>query len=271
MTAPIFPTSFPDVNEILDVLFTGVKGILGSQLTGMYLFGSLANGDFDEHSDIDILFVTETFISEEIFGKLYKMHEWISMINSPWAMQLDVSDIPSESIRLFDPSNNRHPHIDRGPGEKLHVTQHDADWTIQRYILRKRGITITGPDPKTLIATVSPSDLRLAVSEMMHNWFRYFLDERERIKSRGYQSYIVLTMCRILYTYEHGEIVSKRVAAEWAEQNLDRKWRGLIDRARSGRQTPSLDAQSEDIDGTLDLIRYTLESLPKSNAALAQS
>lgn len=260
----LFPTPYPDVNEILNLLLTGLKGILGDQLVGMYLFGSLANGDFDEYSDIDILFVTETILSDEIYNELCKMHKWISTIESPWATQLEVSYIPIDAIRLFDPSNNRHPHIDRGPGEELHIMQHDADWIVQRYILRKRGITISGPDPKTLIAPISPADLRLAVSDVMHTWFLYFIEDRGRLKSRGYQSYVVLTQCRILYTYEHGEIVSKSVAAEWAKQSLAKEWSGLIDRAWAGRQTPGLDARPEDIDETQDLIRYTLEYISKS-------
>jgi predicted nucleotidyltransferase len=257
------PIPYPDVNQILNLLFTDVKDILGNQLTGMYLFGSLANGDFDEYSDVDILFITDAIISEETFSELYRMHESISNLDSPWAIQLEVSYIPRDSIRRFDPSDNRHPHIDRGPGEKLHIMQHDEDWIIQRYILHKRGITVSGPNPETLIAPVSPDDLRLAVSNMMRNWFQSFLDDRDRIKSLGYQSYIVLTQCRILYTYEHGEIVSKPAAAEWAKQSLGTAWIGLIDRAWSGRQTPGLDARAEDIDATLDLIRYTLKQISK--------
>lgn len=66
-------------------------------------------------------------------------------------------------------------------------------------------------------------------------------------------------MCRILYTYEHGEIVSKPAAAAWVKQNLNHDWTGLIDRAWAGRQTPSLEVMPEDIDRTLAFIRYTLE------------
>jgi hypothetical protein len=225
----------------------------------MYLFGSLANGDFDQHSDVDILFVTEKAISNEIFQELFEIHERISTTDSPWAIQLEVSYIPKDALRRFDPANNTHPHIDRGPGEKLHMMHHDADWNVQRYILRERGITVTGPDPKTLIAPVSPADLRWAVSEILQNWFRHFLDAPALLKSRGYQSYTVLTLCRILYTYEHGEIVSKPAAAVWVKQNLSQEWIGLIDRAWAGRQTPGLEALSQDINGTLDFIRYTLE------------
>lgn len=254
-----FLTPYTDVNQILDLLLIDVKEILQDQFVGMYLFGSLANGDFDLHSDIDILFVTEQAISKAAFQELFEMHERISTIDSPWAIQLEVSYIPKDALHQFDPANNIHPHIDRGPGEKLHRMQHDADWNVQRYILRERGITVTGPDPNTLIAPVSPADLRWAVSEILRNWFRHFLDDPSPLKGRGYQSYTVLTMCRILYTYEHGEIVSKPVAATWVKQNLGKEWVGLIDRAWAGRQTPGLEALPEDINGTLDFIRYTLE------------
>jgi hypothetical protein len=148
--------------------------------------------------------------------------------------------------------------------------QHDADWIVQRYILHKRGITITGPDPKTLIAPVPPADLRWAVSVILHNWLRQFLEDADRLKSRGCQSYAVLTLCRILYTYEYGEIVSKRTAAEWAKQSIGKEQIGLIDRAWSGRQTPGLVAQAEDIDGILEFIRYTLEYMPVSKLASIQ-
>ncbi len=196
---PMAPTSYPEVNEILDRLLTDVKGILGDQLIGMYLFGSLANGDFDEHSDIDILFVTNTALSGDKFKELYEMHERISTIDTPWAIQLEVSYIPKDTLRRFDPLNHKHPHIDRGPGEKLHIMQHGADWIIQCYILHKRGITITGPDPKTLIAPVSAADLRWAGSEILQHWICRFLDDPTALKSRGYQSYTVL-LCAAFYT-----------------------------------------------------------------------
>src|SRR5204863_8144437 len=48
----ISPTPYPDVNEILDLLLSGVKEIVEDQFIGMYLFGFLANGDFDDYSDI---------------------------------------------------------------------------------------------------------------------------------------------------------------------------------------------------------------------------
>src|SRR6187401_2537028 len=97
----ISPTPHPDVNEILNLLFSNVKGILRDQFIGMYLFGSLANGDFDQHSDIDVLVVTEAEISEDGFLALKEMHKQINKIDSPWAIQLEVSYIPQKALRRF--------------------------------------------------------------------------------------------------------------------------------------------------------------------------
>ena len=99
----ISPTPYPDVNEILNILFNDIKDILEDELVGMYLFGSLANGDFDPYSDIDILFVTEHPLSDETFSALDEIHEQISAFDSPWAIQLEVSYIPKDALRLFEP------------------------------------------------------------------------------------------------------------------------------------------------------------------------
>jgi predicted nucleotidyltransferase len=253
-----FPTLHPDVNEILNLLLLRVQQILGDQFLGMYLFGSLANGDFDQHSDIDVLVVTNVEITEDAFSGLAEMHKQINELDSPWAIQLEASYIPRNALRRFDPVNMLHPHMDRGRNETLHRMSHANDWIIQRHILRERGIVITGPDLKTLIDPVSPHDLRQAVVDVLPLWANPILEDPSKINKRGYQSFFVLSLCRMLYTLQYGEIVSKPVAAKWAKENL-RHWNELVERAWIGRQHPDLDAQTEDIHGTLELIRYTLE------------
>ncbi len=255
------PTPYPDVNEIVNFLRKDVQDILGKQLAGMYLHGSLANGGFDEHSDIDIIIVTAEPISQEIFDQLYKMHEMISVIDSPWRNQLEVSYIPKDALRRFDSTNNKHPHLDRGTDEKLHTIAYGSDWVIQRHIARERGITVTGPDPKTLIDPVSPNDLRNAIAEGMPIWLNPIIKNPAEMNTRGYQSFFVLSLCRMLYTLRYGEIVSKPMAAEWAIENLPSKWKPLIERAWVGRQNSNLDAQLEDIIGTVDMMRFTLQQI----------
>src|SRR5215211_3481953 len=99
----ISPTPYPDVNEILSILFSNMEEILGDQFVGMYLFGSLANGDFDSYSDIDVLVVTDGEISSALFSDLQKLHGNINKLDdTPWAIQLEVSYIPQNALRRFD-------------------------------------------------------------------------------------------------------------------------------------------------------------------------
>lgn len=90
-------------------------------------------------------------------------------------------------------------------------------------------------------------------------WPAQTLDDPARIEKRGYQSYIVLTMCRVLYTLRFGTVASKPVASRWAQEELDQRWRSLIERAVEGRQHPQEKAPLEDLSRTMDFIRYTME------------
>ncbi len=235
----------------------------------MYLYGSLASGDFDRESDVDYVVVTTDVLSDNLFSALDAMHTRIATMDSWCATQLEGSYIPLHTLRQYDPVRALHIHIDRGWGERLHRMKMDSDllsrawwggWVILRENLRECGITLAGPPPQTMIDPVSPDDLRQAASAILHGWTKQMLDNPAEISSRGYQSYTVLTLCRILYTLEHGAVVSKPVAAKWAQENLDARWSPLIDRAWVGRQNPGWKAESDDVSGTLDLICYILQT-----------
>jgi hypothetical protein len=61
-------------------------------------------------------------------------------------------------------------------------------------------------------------------------------------------------MTRMLYTLRHGTIVSKPVAARWAEETLDRRWVSLVrDALAWSRDT------APDLEETRAYIRYTCE------------
>ena len=255
----INPTPYPDVNEILNLLLSRVEEILSDQFIGMYLFGSLANGDFDSYSDIDVLVVTDGEISSDRFSVLQIMHTEIAKIDSPWAVQQEVSYMPQKALRRFDPPNIQHPFLDRGEGEMLKIKAHESDWIIQRHLLRERGIVITGPDLKTLIDPVTPYALRQAVVDVLPLWIEPILANPSKIESRGYQSFCVLSLCRMLYTLQNKAILSKPAASKWAIATLDSHWKPLIERAVVGRQNSNLEALTEDINETLELMKYTLE------------
>jgi predicted nucleotidyltransferase len=253
------PTPFPEVNSILQELLAGIQIVLGDHFIGMYLEGSLANGDFDQDSDIDFVVVTDVEVTEELFSALQAMHDRIAAIDSQWAIQLEGSYLSLQALRRYDPANDVHPNIERGLGERLKMLRLEEVWNIHRHILRERGITIIGPDPKTLIDPVTSDELKQAMLPALKSWATRILNHPNTIMHQGYQSYVVLSLCRILYTLQFGEVVSKLKAAKWAKEMIDEKWKMLIDHAWEGRHHPDMHADQEEIRQTLDFIKYTLE------------
>lgn len=253
------PAPYPEVNALLRELLESARAVLGEHFVGMYLFGSLTSGDFDRHSDIDVAVVTDEDVGNETFSALRSMHARLAALDSPWATELEVSYIPRHALRRHDPAHSLHPHVDRGAGQSLSLARHDSDWVVQRHVLRERAVVLAGPPPQTLIDPVSPDDLGRAMLEILNGWWAPMLDDPARLKGRGYQSYAVLSMCRVLYTLQHGTIVSKQSAARWARATLDARWRELIEGAWDGRQNSQSEATAEDVSGTQELIRYAVE------------
>jgi hypothetical protein len=261
-------TSYPEVNMVLDVLAPAVQSILGNQFIGMYLYGSLAYGGFDRDSDVDYVVVTHDDLSDANFSALQEMHARIARIDSWCATQLEGSYVPKHALRTFDPVRVLFNHIDRGPGEQLHRMEIKDDktsrawwggWVILRRVLLESGITIAGPAPVALIELVMPDELRQANLADLHGWFEPMLSDTAQLEQFGYQPYAVLTMCRVLYTHEHGVIASKQAAAQWAQERLGEPWKSLIDRAWNGRHHPEVKASPDEIKLTQDFIRYALE------------
>jgi hypothetical protein len=207
LTPVTHPTPYPEVNAVLFELLSGVQTILGNHFVGMYLEGSLASGDFDQDSDIDFVVVTDDEISGDLFSALQAMHDRIAAIDSWCATQLEGSYISRHALRRHDPADALHPNIERGKGERLKMVHHDDGWVIHRHILRERGITLAGLAPQILIDPVSPNDLKRAMLGLLQGWATQILGAPVQMKRRGYQSYTVLSLCRILYTLEHGTVV----------------------------------------------------------------
>lgn len=248
------PTPYPAVNAVLRLLLQEVRTVLGSEFVGMYCYGSLALGDFDPHSsDVDFLVVTEDGLPPETLRALERMHARIAASGLMWADKLEGSYIPRTALRWYDPARNRHPTI--GADWAFGVRAHDRAWVIERHIVREHGVVVVGPPPKTLIDPLSPDALRLAVREQLTDFWRAQLDGPVWLRTRDYQAFAILTMCRARHTLAHGAIISKPAAAAWARATLPFPWPGLIDTALAWRH----DKRPDDMTAMLAFVRDTIE------------
>jgi predicted nucleotidyltransferase len=209
-------TPYPNVNATLQELLSGAQAILGSHFVGMYLYGSLAGGDFNpESSDIDFVVVTDGELPEETVNALAALHTHLASSGLKWAAKLEGAYIPRRTFRRQQPDAAPCPQINEG---RFYVGVLGHDWVIQRDVLYRQGVTLAGPPPQSLIDPVTPDEVRQAVLDIFHNWWEPMLADPSWLHRDDYQAFAVLTMCRTLYTLQYGLIASKPVSARWAQQ-----------------------------------------------------
>ena len=253
MPPAINPTPYPYVNAAVKLLLTDVKAILGDYFVGLYLHGSLALGDFNpDRSDIDFLVVTTRKLAKKIIPRVEKMHANIRQSGLKLVEKMEGAYLTKNAIRRYKPDNRLHLDYE----DKLFFARNDSNWVINLHVIREHGIVIAGPEPKTLIGAVSPAKLGQAARDILVTWWAPMINNSDRMQSGpGYPAYAVDTMCRILYTLHHGEIVSKPTAARWALQKIERCWSDLVKQATTWKigQPPVGISEAQ------QFIKYTLD------------
>ncbi len=246
-------TPYPEINLVRQQLLTSVQAILGDHFIGLYLYGSLASGDFNpQTSDIDFVVVTTDELSAEMISALEATHLRLRDDGLKWAKKLEGAYVPQHALRRYDPNAALCPTINEG---RFYLDRQGSDWIIQRHILREYDAAILGPSLRNLIDPVQPDDLRQAVHGVLHGWWEPMLHDPAWLRGGEYQAFAVLTMCRAFYTVHHGTIASKPISARWVQQTLGERWANLIEWALTWEHDTSADNLSE----TLELIRYTVE------------
>jgi hypothetical protein len=248
------PTQYDEINALLAEVIGGARAILGEDLIGFYLHGSLASGDFSLYrSDIDFIALTTGPLNNEQIAALAAMHAKIYDSGMPWAENLEGSYIPRDALRRRDPDNSAFPAL-RVDGS-FDVDDHGADWIIQRWVLREHGVVVFGPPLHDLIDPISPDDLRESAEDTLQAWWAPKLTDPSYLYDAEYQVYAVLTMCRALYTLEWGEVTSKPAAARWAQMGPAARWRGLIASALAWERGEPFERLNE----VLGFIRFVVE------------
>lgn len=257
----MFPTPYSELNQVLGEFVSRLQVILSRQLIGAYLQGSFAVGDFDEHSDVDFIIAIEDELSPHQVDALQIMHDQVYQLESEWAKHLEGSYFPREILR--HPSNLGIPlwYLDNGARHLIRADH--CNTLLVRWVVREKGVTLLGPPPATLVDPISAELLRAEIFETLTRWGQQILADPTPYSNRFYQSFIVLSYCRMLHDLHRGYPGSKREGAAWAKSTLDPAWRDLIDRTWDGRPDPARKirepADPEDFERTLQFVAYVMD------------
>lgn len=255
------PTPYADLNDVLATFLDAVRTELDANFLGLYLQGSFATGGFDEYSDCDWIVVTNEPVSTDHVPRLQRMHEWIFDLASPWAQHLEGSYFPRAALRCYVPDAEPLLYLDNGSREL--VRSNHCDTCVVRWTLREHGVTLAGPDPRTLVDAIEPDAIKHHVRAIMETWSASLVGDPSPMEPRWYQAFTVVAHCRFAHTLATGVAAPKPVAVSWARDVLDGRWRPLIDRTVAARASVHADphgrADPAELLETAAFVRYVLE------------
>lgn len=246
---------------LLRSIATDFPVILKDNLVGVYLWGSLTYGAFDDRcSDVDAVGVTRRDLNDIEFSALEK---WFSESagSNPWTGKLDMRfvidgeflDKQSRCCGFYSGKLVRHG-SDGNPIIWLNVGE--------------CGMTLWGEDAKQIAPAISDQCLNDALLLELHYLKEDLAQNAGDRSDRSFRhnAYAVLTACRILYTAHHRHIVSKERAYDWAVASVTPEWRPVIVAARANRLVSDGQTTPELERGAADFVRFAEEQTKQTLA-----
>ena len=241
------PTEFPELNDLLAELTERVDRILGDDRVGVYLQGSFAVGGADLASDCDFLVPIRRQVTAEQEQGLRALHDELPTRAGFWNRHLEGSYPVASELRTLDGLGREWLYIDHGWRDMQWATH--CNNVVSRWSLRERGVVLAGPDPTALVDPLPPEHMRAYARASaatfwsdFHTWMTLDIGWGQR--------YAVTTYCRFLATLDTAEVLSKRAALIWGQENLDPRWHELLqqvldDRAAYDADEPSRPGSTE--------------------------
>jgi hypothetical protein len=237
--------TLPDeLTALLSSIRTDFPVLLGENLVGIYLWGSLTYDAFDERcSDVDAVVVTRRDPDGAEFSGI---EHWFdaALSRNRWTRKLDVRFvIDGEFLDKTSRCCGFYPHATR-------FTRHGSDGNPIIWLnVAECGITLWGREARR----VAPEVPDRCLDDALLLELEYLKDDLA--KNRGdrtdasfrHNAYAVLTAGRIMYTARHRALVSKRVAYEWALATVPPGLRPIAEAAwenrlaEHGKTTPELE------------------------------
>ncbi|WP_283679837.1 aminoglycoside adenylyltransferase domain-containing protein [Lentilactobacillus sp. Marseille-Q4993] len=204
----------------LRFLLTNIKAklnrLLGDNLVGIYLHGSLVLGGFDDNSDVDFIAVVNDPLSFEMKKKLMKI-----TFEDLWSLS------PEKGLELHVILSNQAKHITTKPNFEFHFSKYhlkhyldspseyikkmhgfDLDLIAHVKVINQCGVALIGPNPEDVFETVSDLDYWNAV--------KYDIDFQGQPDNPSNE---VLNLCRTLAFLKKGNIYPKIRSAYWVINN----------------------------------------------------
>jgi hypothetical protein len=222
-------TPYQDVNDILEFFVEGAIGIFQGNLTGIYLTGSLSYQAFDyKSSDIDITVILQNPVSSNELDAIRHFHVQLEDKFNQWASRLECTYTPVDMLSNKLPPTHPRPWYWGGEHRLYAEALYGNEWIINNYLLYQHAIALVGPDFKEL---TSPIDIEEVQKACIRDLFKEWEPKKTNpdwFKDSHNEAYLILNLCRILYTVMCKSAGSKQIAASWVMSEYGEPWSELI-------------------------------------------
>lgn len=229
---------FEFINVFKDILLEKCDNIIG-----IYLFGSLVYGGFDEKtSDIDLVVITKTLLNKAELEKIKIIHKKLNEINNKWANRMEVSYTPMNMLNDKNIPTMPRPYYNEIFYEEA---TYGNEWLINNYLLVNYGKTIYGTDFKKLIKyEINIDEIKEScINDFYKEWIPKINDD-EWLSNSHYQSYIIINICRIMYTVFNLKTENKQNSVKWAKEKFN-EWKYLFEEAEKWDYSKTMNRQKE--------------------------
>lgn len=217
------------IKSQIDLLISFAVKLLGSNLLGAYLHGSLAMGCFNPKiSDIDILMVIRNNLTKE--NRILLTQELLRLSGN--SVPIEISIVVKRDIDTYSYPMKYNYHYSEAWRESYvnilnsnskveleNLKGIDPDLTAHIRIIISRGICLYGDEIREIFSSIPEEDYFSAIISDIQ-----YIEEMLEDKP----VYCILNLCRIYWFVVKGVISSKDEAGQWAIDALPQKYRQLL-------------------------------------------
>lgn len=223
---------------LLDSICKGVSDILGDNLVGIYLHGSLATQSFSlERSDVDFLVVvSHPLLQEEKVALIRLLRDGLPQA-PPKGLEMSIVLKSAVKPHHFPISyelhfSKMHMQVMQDDIEAYCRTMNgkDEDLTAHILLLWHRGQVLSGLPIKEVFEEPARSDYLKSI------WFD-LADSEEKVEEQPVDT--LLNLCRTLAYLEENTLLSKKEGGEWGRTVCGKEYQPLLEQVLSvyeGRQ-----------------------------------
>lgn len=216
--------------EILSIISNEYQDILGENLCGIYVHGSLAFGCFNwNKSDIDFLVVVYESLNQSKKEALIRTLLRLNQVAPSKGFEMSV--VLYRDCRDFHYPTPFQLHYSNAHFKKItdNLTEYcrtmygvDCDMAAHFTVIKEVGVVHYGKPIADVFGVVSQSDYLASIKSDVE-------DAENDIVTNPI--YVILNLCRVLAYRKHGFVLSKMEGGKWGKTHLSDEYTDFIQKA----------------------------------------